>query len=187
VLYSWTTYPLTCLIQAIWKHCSPRIGQDYPDLVHVELCSIAERALNYMHTGNVAVISTTSMNPLWVGHAIIQDGLPSFNHRMVTIDTMGMMQVGKDKWPSDPITHQPRSSAATSQMYVYNHSVAKVSHHNYIYNTTLRYYMVLYHQTHMCRCLLHSMPSCLHSKATTQFNLRHSTHQCHFQLFQIHH
>lgn len=128
------TYPLTCIIKALWKHCYERMQEKKPDALHVEMCSVAERALNYMHTGNVAVIATTIMNPLWIGQAIIQDGMPCYNPQMVTIDGSGVMRANRDMWPYDPNTHQPRSSARASQLYVYNLTVAKVRHFKTLYN-----------------------------------------------------
>jgi hypothetical protein len=94
--------------------------------LQVEMCAVAERALNYMHTGNVAVIATTVMNPLWIGQAIIEDGMPCYNPQMVSIDGSDLARVNRLTWPYDPTTHQPRSSARASQLYVYNDTVAKV-------------------------------------------------------------
>ncbi|KAF8221753.1 hypothetical protein L208DRAFT_1529442 [Tricholoma matsutake] len=124
-LYSWTMYPLTCIIEGLWKHCCQIMDRKKVDGLHVEMCSITERALNYMHTGNVAVIVTMIMNPLWIGQGIIQDGIPCYNPEMVTIDGSCMIRVDRDMWPYNPKTHQPRTSARTSQLYVYNKTVAK--------------------------------------------------------------
>ena len=40
--------------------------RDHPNPLLVELMSVAEHALNYMHTGNTAVIATSIMNALWI-------------------------------------------------------------------------------------------------------------------------
>jgi hypothetical protein len=121
------TYPISCVITELWKECCPPLQEKKPDPMHIEMCSVAERAFNYMHTGNVAVIATTVMNPLWIGQAIIVDGMPSFNPQMVQINGRGLIQVDKNLWPYDRAIQQPRTSSKTSQTYVYNNTVAKVS------------------------------------------------------------
>lgn len=93
------------------------------------MCSVAERALNYMHTGNVAVIATSVMNPLWIGHSIVNDGIPCFNPRTVYIDRYGLPIVSKSHWPYDSIIQQPKSSANKSQRYAYGTQLGQVSFH----------------------------------------------------------
>ena len=93
------------------------------------MCSVAERALNYMymHTGNVAVIATSVMNPMWIGHSIVYDGIPCFNPRIVHIDGHGLPNVEKSSWPYDSTIQQPMSSAKKSQIYVYGTQIGQVS------------------------------------------------------------
>lgn len=43
----------------------------------IELCAAIERGLNFMHTGNAAVIASSVMTPLWIGRALIEDGTTS--------------------------------------------------------------------------------------------------------------
>jgi hypothetical protein len=65
-------YPLTCLLECVWDMCKQSLCvQKQPKPTFVELCVSLERALNFMHTGNAAVITTTLMNPLWIGLAIV--------------------------------------------------------------------------------------------------------------------
>lgn len=91
------------------------------------MCSVAERALNYMHTGNVAVIATSVMNPMWIGHSIVHDGIPCFNSRIVDFDRQGLPSVEKSYWPYDSTIQQPMSSAKKSQIYVYGTQIGQVS------------------------------------------------------------
>jgi hypothetical protein len=81
-----------------------------------------------MHTGNVSVIATSAMNPMWIGLSIIHDGLPSFNPRIIQLDVRGLLVVNKAYWPYNSMTQQPITSARKSQIYVYGHQLANVSH-----------------------------------------------------------
>ena len=70
-IYSWTTYPLTALIEANWEVFQNIVGRNLNNnklllmlIGLTEVTSCAERALNFMHTGNPAVIKTSVMNPL---------------------------------------------------------------------------------------------------------------------------
>jgi hypothetical protein len=85
----------------------------------VELCSVAERALNYMHTGNAAVIATSVMNPLWVGNAIVRDGLPCFNTNIVALNHGSPVAIIREKWPFDMIRHHPKSSSKAAQIFTF--------------------------------------------------------------------
>jgi hypothetical protein len=51
--------------------------------LNVELCAVLERALNFMHSGNIKVIVPTIMNPMWISKALIQDGMPCLNPSIV--------------------------------------------------------------------------------------------------------
>lgn len=125
-LYNWTTYPLVNLIERMYNQTLPLLDQaKFPDATLVELCSTAERALNYMHTGNTAVISTSVMKPLWVGNAIIRDGLPCFNPKIVSIKVNSPVSVFSENWPYDEARYQPKSSSSACQLFSYD-----ISHFN---------------------------------------------------------
>ena len=100
-----------------------------PDPCLVELCSVAERALNYMHTGNTAVISTTIMNPLWIGNAVVQDGLPCFNKNIISLHGNSKVQVSviKERWPYNQAKLQPKTSSSAAQIFAYDLSHFNVS------------------------------------------------------------
>ncbi|KAF9440695.1 hypothetical protein P691DRAFT_781620 [Macrolepiota fuliginosa MF-IS2] len=67
-LYKWTTYPLTVLLESISKQAQAVYRRDvFQHAIMVELFSVIENALNFMHTRNTVVIATTVMNPLWIG------------------------------------------------------------------------------------------------------------------------
>ena len=71
-LYNWTMFPLVTLIEKIYDKGRIALNcGDHSNLLLVELASIAEHALKYMHTGNTAVIATSIMNSLWIGRSIV--------------------------------------------------------------------------------------------------------------------
>jgi hypothetical protein len=86
---------------------------------------VVERALNYLHTGNVAVIATSVMNPLWIGRSIIQDGLPSINKDIVRTQRGSRILVKMDQWPFDKGRNLPRSVSKRAQGLTYGDA-----HHN---------------------------------------------------------
>ena len=130
-IYSWATFPLTALIETNWE-LYQRIERKYPDdikgtrtLVGItEVTSCAERALNFMHTGNPAVIKTTVMNPLWIGRAIINDGLPCFNPNLVKPKPI---KVTYGHWVYDEVRNLPKSSSESALRYRYNELTVAVS------------------------------------------------------------
>lgn len=122
-LYNWTTYPLVSFIEILYEAEKRVIQQKkYPNTLLVEVCCAAERALNYMHTGNTAVIATSVMNPLWIGRSIVRDGLPCFNPQIVNIvqlsDRSKVVVIAR-KWPYDNVKHQPKSCSGRSQILTY--------------------------------------------------------------------
>jgi hypothetical protein len=123
----WTSYPLTCFIECVWQQAQSASNSAKKDPLLVEICSVAERALNYMHTGNAAVIATSVMNPLWIGMSIIQDGLPCFNPKYVVTAHGNRIQVLPDVWPYNLKKHQPLCSSQRSQVLTYGESYFNVS------------------------------------------------------------
>jgi hypothetical protein len=98
-----------------------------PEPVLVEVSSIVERALNYMHTGNASVIATSVMNPLWIGRAVIQDGIPCINPGVVRIQHDTPLTVDSGKWPYDQHKHQPKTASSRSQILTYGQGHFNVS------------------------------------------------------------
>lgn len=71
-----------------------------------------------MHTGNAAVIVTYVMNPLWIGNAVVRDGMPCFNMNMVSL-TQKSVSVIPETWPYDCVRHQPKTSSKAAQIFSY--------------------------------------------------------------------
>lgn len=61
------TYPIMMLLEQLWKDGKMEMANNWtPSPITVELCSVVECALNYMHMGNAAVIAMLVMNSLWI-------------------------------------------------------------------------------------------------------------------------
>lgn len=122
-LYKWTTYPLTTLLEEVYAQTGPLFpAEKFKHAMMVEFCSVLERALNFMHTGNTAVIATTVMNPLWIGRAILKDGFPCLNPKIVQIVNSKHVQIDAVQWPQDFRHHRPHSSSRRSQILTYGES-----------------------------------------------------------------
>jgi hypothetical protein len=126
-IYNWTSYPLTCAIESLFQQASSNNAISKKDPFLVEICSVAERALNYLHTGNAAVIATSVMNPLWIGRALIQDGLPCLNPRYVVTSHGSRLKPLPETWPYNKKKHQPLSSSKRAQVLTYGESYFNAS------------------------------------------------------------
>lgn len=128
-LYSWTTFPLTTLLKQIFEQQRAEIiaGRS-PDPVLVDLCSVIERGINYMHTGNAAVIATSVMNPLWIGQALIQDGIPCLNPKVVNTLMATYITICHEHWPYDETFNLPKCSSRKAQVTTYGEAHYNVSH-----------------------------------------------------------
>lgn len=93
----------------------------------VEFCSVIERALNFMHTGNTAVIATSVMNPLWIGLALVKDGFPCLNAQIARLVDGKHVEIKAGRWPLSRLLHQPQSSSRRSQLFNYGESHFNVS------------------------------------------------------------
>lgn len=124
MVYNWTTYPLTCLLEHVWKTGVRALSEErHLEPTLVELCSCLERALNFMHTGNTAVIASSVMNPLWIGLAIIHDGHPCLNSRIIPTLT-GSTLVNNAEWPYNK-RQEPRSGSKGSQVRQYGRVISR--------------------------------------------------------------
>ncbi|KAF7782914.1 hypothetical protein Agabi119p4_2290 [Agaricus bisporus var. burnettii] len=120
-LYSWTTYPLTALLDHIFTEAEEVYAKDkFRHTLLVEVCSVVERGLNYMHTGNAAVIASSVMSPLWIGKALVTDGFPCFNTDIVRIHNGKRLTVSAPNWPMAADSARPLSSSRATQLFRYD-------------------------------------------------------------------
>lgn len=127
-LYNWTTFPLVSLLDTLYRHGKHALDRGlHPEPIFVELAAAAERAYNYMHTGNTAVIATSVMNPLWLGRSILKDGMPSLNPKIVSLESGARIAVVKRKWPWDNAKHRPKTCSDRGQILTYDQNHFNVS------------------------------------------------------------
>ena len=100
--------------------------------LNVELCAVLERALNFIHSGNMKVITPTTMNKLWIGQSLIQDGLPCLNPHLIRFVGSSSWEVLGEQWPWSPISGMPMSSAQCVVEHNYGVLVSNVSYSNNI-------------------------------------------------------
>lgn len=87
----------------------------------VELMCVLERTLNVAHTGNVGVIATSLMNPLWVGRSLVAHGTPTFHPcvKMGHASSQNRVFIPEEQWPRHKQTCQPLTSAKRSLTFNY--------------------------------------------------------------------
>ena len=154
-----------------------------PDPCLVELCSVAERALNYMHTGNTAVISTTVMNPLWIGNAVVHDGLPCFNKNIISLHGNSQVQVSiiKERWPYNQAKLQPKTSSSAAQIFAYDISHFNVSISPFCNIPPFRASQladIFSPHWSWCSCTLTFCTSCCHNPWMLSVHIVHPALQC---------
>lgn len=124
-LVDWTTMGVTCMIEKVWyaQQITLQKGKQVSPYI-VELMSVLERTLNVAHTGNVSVIATSLMNPLWVGHSLVSHGTPTFHPCLNMAHTStDAVYIPEAKWPQNKDTGQPCTSSRCSQ--VFNYGIAQ--------------------------------------------------------------
>ena len=93
---------MTALLEEVYAQAQPLFpDKKFKHALMVELCSVLERTLNFMHTGNTAVIASTVMSPLWIGRAIIKDGFPCINPKIIRIVNSKHIEIDPIQWPQD--------------------------------------------------------------------------------------
>jgi hypothetical protein len=125
-IYSWATYALTNFIKRIYLCERERMKTtNMVNAQNVELCAVLERALNYMHTGNVKVIATSVMNPMWIGNALLEDGLPCLNPSILRFFSRTWELSATEMKPTYS-AGVPNSAAKRVILYNYNATVYNV-------------------------------------------------------------
>ncbi|KAG6370252.1 hypothetical protein JVT61DRAFT_12196 [Boletus reticuloceps] len=121
-LFQCATYPLTCLIEKLWKDVEPSLEAGYVvDPCILETMAMLERTLNYGHTGNTRVLTKTLMNQMWLGLSVVQDGLPCIADWFISSAAMsaGMITIQKDRWPVHARTRLPLTASQRCQELTY--------------------------------------------------------------------
>jgi hypothetical protein len=104
VIYDWVSYPITLIIEGIYKTERQRIDEnELPCLLRLELLASFERLLCYCHTGNAAVFVTSLMNGLGLSRGALKDGflmlLDTFEHLSIMRARESGFKVDPKRWP----------------------------------------------------------------------------------------
>jgi len=86
---------------------------------------VAERTLNYLHTGSAKVLATRVMQPLWTSQALLDHGLPAISPVVVRL-TSATMTIRGEKWPYDPTATEPYLASKRSHTITYGESLYRV-------------------------------------------------------------
>lgn len=130
--FIWTTYALTTLLEKLWLSQRQRLldgTQISPYMV--ELASVLERALNVAHTGNVRVIATSLMNPLFVGRSLVDHGTSTFHECVLMGQTsLDAVHIPDIQFPRNQVLRQPLTASKRSQIFNYgaHHWEVRISH-----------------------------------------------------------
>lgn len=128
----WTTFPITSLLEILWDSQQAALQNNQAISPYlVELASVLERTLNVAHTGNVAVIATTLMDPLYVGRSLVDHGSPTFHECLkITQLPKSSVSVPEHRWPRHMETREPFVASRRSQIFNYGiaHWEVRISH-----------------------------------------------------------
>ena len=125
-ILEWATYPITTLLDRVWTvHVKRNLlnpqENGRPDPVYVELISVAERCLNFAHTGAAKVLNRNLMWHMWVTRGILDNGFPSFwPGLIISGEARTTLHVELSKWPlaAHP-AHMPLLASRRSQELTY--------------------------------------------------------------------
>lgn len=103
-MYNWVSYPITFLIEVIYKQERQSICEGkLPCHMRLELIASLERILCFCHTGNTAVMATSLMRPLGLSKGALQDGfpmlLPLFAQPTINSAMLHSFNIDARKWP----------------------------------------------------------------------------------------
>ncbi|KAH9018519.1 hypothetical protein EDB84DRAFT_1566372 [Lactarius hengduanensis] len=105
-LYDWVAYPVTVLIDELYKHEMANLRKDetVPCHMRLELLASLERVLCFCHTGNTAVFATSLMHRLGLSKGSIMDGfpmllMPLFEQRTISSAMEHGFKIDARHWP----------------------------------------------------------------------------------------
>ena len=134
-IYLYTSQGITTLLEHFYKlerrrMQAPRDERPPPNPFHVEIVSLLERSLNFMHTGNAACFVGQLMNYTWLGPSLLTDGLPCLNKAALGIriheDALHVV-FNPATWPLHRLELRPLSSAKAGVLFHYGEDVFNVS------------------------------------------------------------
>ena len=129
-LFKYASYPVTALIDLFWKKYNRQLRTgSVIDPCMIEVVSMLERMLNYVHTGNAAVLCKKLMDRSWLSLGLLADGFPALSDAFIALGALSMSQlvVRSDSWPVDSQACCPLTSSKRSQQLTYGKAHYEVS------------------------------------------------------------
>lgn len=123
LIYDLTLLGIRSLIDILYASRETTNDGSYPsqrEILAIELMSQAERAYNYVHTGNTKCLTSTSMGNTWLSPSVIHDGMPCINKSVIKLSLNGeasRVNVQSSKWPVSPDLHVPYLSSKASILF----------------------------------------------------------------------
>lgn len=121
-LFQCTSYPITCLMEYLWKKHEPNLRQGYVvDPFELETMAMLERVLNYAHTGSARVLTRTLMDRAWLSLSVVNDGLPCISKSFIQAGSLssGLITIRREKWPIHPASLSPLTASQRTQELTY--------------------------------------------------------------------
>ncbi|THH19387.1 hypothetical protein EUX98_g8784 [Antrodiella citrinella] len=119
-IYQWVTYPLICLMSAIWKHfvlpnfqANTRVWAWW-----IEILAVCERSVNFAHSGNGAVLVRSIMDHMWVSLNMLENGLPMFSS-ILSFSPTYVPQLDFRRWPLVKKTKAPALASERALLLTY--------------------------------------------------------------------
>jgi hypothetical protein len=124
------TFGVTSLLEHIWKHDHLLLKWGLKPMPEtIELCSVLERTLAYVHTENAKVLVTSLMRPFWLVQSLLQQGIPMLSTKIWISSSplMMLITVSPADWPTLTDMRVPAISSKQSQILTYSQGHFEVS------------------------------------------------------------
>ena len=129
-IYNWVTFGICSLLQVIARQEFDIIKKGKQVLPYIlEFTSALERTLAYAHTGNVKVLSSGVMKPLFLARAMVELGMPTILKGVYELPFQGATSftVAAHTWPLTANKQGPATCSKASHIYNYGEDHYMVS------------------------------------------------------------
>jgi hypothetical protein len=132
-IFDWVTYPVQSMLEAAWSASkNPRKPDGLPSPYLVEIIALLERTLAYAYTGSAKVLSRALMDPLYTSRSLIQQGFPTINKAIVSMETSRTTQenvvvISQQGWPLASDRKSPAMCSTACQKMYYSSTMSHVS------------------------------------------------------------
>jgi hypothetical protein len=128
-IYNWVTYGICSLLEIITTQEFNSIKKGRMSPYTLEFASALERTLAYAHTGNVKVLSSAVMKPLFLARAMVELGMPTILKGVYELPMQGATPfvVNPHAWPLTANKRGPAICSKASHVFHYGEDHYMVS------------------------------------------------------------